>query len=184
MRGTAAYHARLFGVFLTNSMSNVFLTILYSRIDPKYSMDGPLLLHTMCHHIHRNHTAFVESIKVKIRQSTLAEHKDDMAVFLQFLQNNLHLITSTGATDTNNNDLVPHILTQLCCSKIPIFQQTILKWHRKYMEGTLALTPMQLVQMANEESQILWHSNQWGETIDPTISAFQAIAQQVDPSVS
>jgi hypothetical protein len=39
-RGSAAYHARLFRVFLTNSMSSDFLTILYSRIDLKYSMDG------------------------------------------------------------------------------------------------------------------------------------------------
>jgi hypothetical protein len=128
----------------------------------------------MCHHIHRNHTVFVQSIKDKIGQSTLAEHKDDMAVFLQFLQNNLHLISSTGAADTSNNDLIPHILTHLRCSKIPIFQQTILKWHWKYMENKLSLM----------QSQILWHSNQWVETIDPTISAFQAIAQQADPSVS
>jgi hypothetical protein len=150
----------------------------------KYSMDGPLLLHTMCHHIHRNHIVFVESIKDKIRHSTLAEHKDDMAVFLRFLQNNLRLISSKGVVDTSNNDLVLHILTQLCCSKIPLFQQTIVKWHRKYIEGKLLLTPLQLVQMANDESQILRHSNQWVETIDPTLTALQAIAQQADSTVS
>jgi hypothetical protein len=89
MRGTDAYHARLFGVFLTNSIMNEFLAVLYSRIDPKYSMDGPLLVHTMCHHIHCNHVAFVESIKDKKSQTTLAEHKDDMVVYLRFLKNNL-----------------------------------------------------------------------------------------------
>jgi hypothetical protein len=147
-------------------------------------MDGPLLLLTMCHHIHRNHIAFVESTKDKIRHSTLVEHKDDMAVFLRFLQNNLPLISSTGVADTSNNNLVPHILTQLCCSKIPLFQQTILKWDRKYMEGKLSLMPLQLVQMADEESQILRHSNQWVETIDPTLTALQAITQQADSTVS
>jgi len=130
-------------------------------------MDGPLLLHNMCHHIHRNHIAFMESMKDKIRTTTITKHQDDMAALLCFLQNNLYLISSTGATDTSNNDLLPHILNQLGRSKTPLFQQAILKWHCKYMEGKLSLTPMQLVQMADEESQILWHSNQWVETIDP-----------------
>jgi hypothetical protein len=183
-RGTEAYYSRLFSIFITNSLMHEFLTILYGRIDPKYSMDGPLLLHTMCHHIHRNHIAFVESIKDKIRTTNLAKYKDDMAALLCFLQNYLRLISSTGATDTSNNDLVPHILTQLWCSKIPLFQKAILKWHRKYMEGKLSLTPMQLAQMADEESQILRHSNQWVETIDPMLTAFQALLQQGDTSLT
>jgi hypothetical protein len=50
----------------------------------------------------------------------------------------------------------------------------MLKWHREYMEGKLALTPLKLLCLADEESQILKHSNQWVETIDPSISTLQA----------
>jgi hypothetical protein len=176
-RGTATYNARLLGVFLMNSISYEFAALIHSRIDPDFSSDGPLLLFTMCTHIHRNHVAFVESVKNKIRLSTLSEFKDDIPTFLRFLQNNLRLITSTGAEDTSNNDLIPHILLQLRNTKIPLFQQSILKWHREYMENKLSTTPMKLVAMADDECQILKHSHQWVETIDPSIAAMQATLQ-------
>lgn len=131
----------------------------------------------MCTHIHRNHVAFVESIKNKIRMSSLSEFKDDVPTFLRFLQDNLRLITSTGAEETSNNDLIPHILLQLRNTKIPLFQQSILKWHREYMENKLSTTPMKLVAMADEECQVLKHSHQWVETIDPSIAAMQAAFQ-------
>jgi len=53
-----------------------------------------------------------------------------------------------------------------------------LHWHRKYMEGKLSLTPLKVIQMADEECQILKHSNQWVETIDPSITAFQASLEE------
>jgi hypothetical protein len=81
-----------------------------------------------------------------------------MQAYLQFLQNILYLITSTGASDTDHNDLVPQILLQLCQTRIPVFQQSVLKWHRKYMENELKLTPTTLVSMADEECQVLQHS--------------------------
>ena len=156
------------------TLSNDFLTILYSRIPPRYSADGSLLLHTMCTHIHRNHTAFVESIKNTIRLTTLHEHKDDVSLFLRSIQDNLRLISSTGDEDSSHNDLLPHIFLQLRATKIPIFQQEVLRWHRQYMEGKMKTTPLKLVQMADEECQILRHSHQWVETIDPSVTALQA----------
>ena len=170
-RGTPTYYARLFGVFLMNSLTNDFALLLHSCIDQKYSADGPTLLYTMRSHIHRNHLAFVESIKNKIRLSALAEFKQDVPSFLWFLQNNLRLITSTGASDTANNDLIPHILLQLRSTTIPIFQQSVLQWQRNYMENKLALMPSNLVTLADEECQVLKHSSQWVETIDPSVAA-------------
>lgn len=79
--GTAAYTARLFGVFLLNSLTPEFAALLHSRIDPKYSADGPLLFIMMCGHIHKNHLAFVESVKNEIWLSTLSEHKNDVASY-------------------------------------------------------------------------------------------------------
>ncbi len=173
-RGTVTYHNRLFGVFLLNSLTPDFITLLHSRIDSAYWSDGPLLLHTMCQHIHRNHLAFVESIKTKIRSSTLLEHNNDVPKYLRFLSTNLKLISSTGADDNAHNDLVPHLLQQLRTTTIPLFQQTVLNWQRNYFESTLTFTPQELVGKADQECQILTHAGQWVETIDPSVSALQA----------
>lgn len=168
-----SYYAWLFIVFLTNSLTNEFLTLLYSRINPVYSANNALLLHTMCTCIHRNHIAFVESIKNSIHLSALQESKDDVTLYLCSLQNNLRLISSASESDESNNDLIPHILMQLQCTKTPIFQQSVLKWHRECLEGKLALTPLKLLWMADKESQILKYSNQWVDTINPSITALQ-----------
>lgn len=64
---------------------------------------------------------------------------------------------------------------QLRLTTIPLFQQTVLKWQREYMESSLKLTPSKLVTLADEESQVLKHSNQWVETIDPSVIAMQAM---------
>jgi hypothetical protein len=130
-RGTATYTARLFGVFLLNSFTPEFAALLHSRIDPKYSADGPLLFIIMCCHIHRNHLAFVESIKNRIWLATLSDHKNDVAGYLHFLHNNLRIITSTGSDAKAHNDLLPHIFMQLRFTTIPIFQQKVLEWQRK-----------------------------------------------------
>jgi hypothetical protein len=175
--GTATYNARLFGVFLLNSLTPDFAALIFSRIDQTYSMDGPLLFITMCQHIHRNHLAFVESIKNKIRLSTLAEHKNDVPAYLQFLQRNLRVITSTGDADTLHNDLLPHIFMQLRSTTIPIFQQKVLEWQQNYMENKLQTSPFKLVKMADDECQILKHSLQWVETIDPSVVVMQAVFQ-------
>jgi hypothetical protein len=175
VRGSELYNSRLLAVFLMNSLTTDFATILHSRIDQDYSNDGPLLLITMCNHIHRNHLAFVESIKNKIRMATLTEFNNDVQVFLRFLQDNLRLITSAGANKADHTDLVPHILLQLRTTTIPIFQQSVLNWQREYMENKLKLTPSSLVTMADEECQVLKHANQWVETIDLSIVAMQAL---------
>jgi hypothetical protein len=176
-RGTPTYNSRLLGVFLMNSLTPEFAALLHSRIDSDYCSDGPLLLHTMCQHIHRNHRAFVESIKNKIRISTLQEFQNDVAAYLRLLKSNLKLISSTGDNDDEHNDLLPHLLLQLRGTTIPLFQQAVLKWQRDFFESTLKLTPQQLVTKADQEQQILLHAGQWVETIDPSVSAMRASLQ-------
>jgi hypothetical protein len=165
-RGTATYNNRLLGVFLLNSLTADFAALLHSRIDTKYCSDGALLLHTMCQHIHRNHLAFTESIKSKIRASLLSDFNNVVSKFLRHLHNNLKLISSTGDTENAHNDLIPHILTQLRGTTIPIFQQSVLKWQCEYFENKLTLTPQLLVSKADSECQILTHAGQWVKTID------------------
>jgi hypothetical protein len=125
-RGSNTYNARLLGVSLMNSLTPDFAAILHSRIDPLYCSNGPLLLHTMCQHIHHNHLTFIKTIK-------------------------------------NKN------------STIPVFQQSVLKWQRDYLENQLPLTPSSLALKANQECQILTHAGQWVETIDPSIIAMLAL---------
>jgi hypothetical protein len=120
---------------------------------------------------------FVESIKHKIRLSTLGEHSNDVAAYLRFLQNNLRIITSTGDADTAHNDLLPHIFMKLQNTTIPLFQQKILTWQCNYMENKLKVSPMQLISMADEECQVLKNSNQWVRTIDLSIVAMKALVQ-------
>jgi hypothetical protein len=178
--GTATYNARLFGVFLLNSLTPDFAALLFSRINHLYRMDGPLLFIMMCTHIHHNHVAFVESVKNKIRLSTLAEYKNDVPAYLHFLKKNLCVITSMGDADNLHNDLLAHIFMQLRLTTIPIFQQKVLEWQRSYMENTLQTSPTQLVKLADEECQILKHSQQWVETIDPSVIAMQALLQSTN----
>ncbi len=175
VRGTDTYNSHLLALFIMNSLTTEFAALLHSRIDQNYSTNGPLLLYTMCNHINRNHLAFVESIKNKIWLAMLAEFKNDIQEFLRFLQNNLRLITSTGADTADHTNLILHILHQLRTTTILVFQQSMLTWQREYMENKLRLTPSLLVTMADEECQVLKHANQWVETIDPSIVAMQAL---------
>jgi hypothetical protein len=93
----------------------------------------------------------------------------------KFLQDNIKLITSTGDSDDTHNDLIPHILLQLQTTTIPLFQQAVLQWQRNYFEGTLSLTPSSLLTKADRECQVLRHAGQWVETIDPSVTALQAM---------
>jgi len=43
------------------------------------------------------------------------------------------------------------------------------------MENKMMISPSQLVKLADDECQILKHSIQWGETIDPSVVAMQAL---------
>jgi hypothetical protein len=59
-----------------------------------------------------------------------------------------------------------------------VFQQSVLKWQREYLENKLTLTPSNLVLQADQECQILTHAGQWVETIDPSIVAMQGLIHQ------
>jgi len=66
---------------------------------------------------------------------------------------------------------------QLHNTTIPLFQQEVLQWQRSYMENTLIISPTSLMTMADEEIQILRHSNQWVETIEPSVVAMKVLFQ-------
>ena len=155
------------------------------------SMDGLLLYMIMCNHVHRNHLAFVKSIKNKICTKALANHGYDISTYIQFLQDNLRVIISTGDTDIVHNDLLPHIFLQLWNTMIPIFLQKVLEWQCSNMENKLPIYPSKLATMVEEVCQILKCSNQCVETIDPSVVAMwehtcsgrlKTQARAIDPS--
>jgi hypothetical protein len=118
IRGTQIYNSHLLALFLMNSLTSEFATLLHSRIDLDYSTDGLLLLFTMCNHIHQNHLAFVESIKNKIRMATLGEFKNNVQEFHRFLQDNLRLITSTGDDTTAQIKTVTFVISYISRSRM------------------------------------------------------------------
>eukprot|EP00590_Aulacoseira_subarctica_P005156 CAMPEP_0172437828 /NCGR_PEP_ID=MMETSP1064-20121228/72466_1 /TAXON_ID=202472 /ORGANISM="Aulacoseira subarctica , Strain CCAP 1002/5" /LENGTH=256 /DNA_ID=CAMNT_0013186333 /DNA_START=673 /DNA_END=1443 /DNA_ORIENTATION=- len=120
LRGSETYFAGLLARFLQNSLSQEFLATLLGRFDKAYCNDGPLLLHTMCQHIHRTHLAFTESIKNQIRTTGLEFFKMDVVKHLEFVRSNLRLITSTGDNSNEHKDLNLRLLNELRVSTIPL----------------------------------------------------------------
>ena len=98
IRDSETYFARLLARFLQNSFSQEFLATLLGRLDKAYCNDGPLLLHTMCQHIHRTHLAFTESIKNQIRTTGLKYFKMDVVKYIEFARSNLHLMVMIAMT--------------------------------------------------------------------------------------
>jgi hypothetical protein len=177
-RGANHYHSRLFALFLHNMMTPSFAALIHSRVDQ--------ITVWMAHYCSSQcaiTSTGIMSIKHKIHLSTLGLITRMMSVYLRFLQDNLSIITSTGDADNIHNDLLPHIFMQLQLTTIPLFQQRVLTWQPKYMENSLQLLAMTLITMADEECQILKHSNQWVETIDPTIVAMKALLQGTENEI-
>jgi hypothetical protein len=109
--------------------------------------------------------------------STLVTFNNDVPKYLRFLQDNLKLISSTGAAENTHKDLNPHILLQLRSTTIPVFQHSVLKWQREYFENVLELTPLSLVLKADQAYLVLQQAGQWMETKDPSITALHALLQ-------
>jgi hypothetical protein len=184
LHGSETYSARLLARFLQNSLSQEFLATLLGRFDKAYCNDGPLLLHTMCQHIHRTHLVFTESIKNQIRNTGLEFFKMDVVKYLEFVRSNLRLITSTGDNSNEHKDLNLHLLNELRISTIPQFQSKILKWQKKYLEGKIDFSPLKLMEMADTEQQVLHHAGQWTETISPQVTALQASVSAIQDGTS
>jgi len=71
------FNAKILAKLLLKSLTDDFLITIVNRIPTALHNDGPLFLWTICHHIHRNNVAFVESIKHSIRSATLANFSND-----------------------------------------------------------------------------------------------------------
>jgi len=137
-----------------------------------------MILWTICNNVHRSNIAFTETVKAKLRNMALANF-DSIDKYLIATKDNLSLIISPDAADqTKHNDLLIYLFTQLRECTVAPFKQYIARLHVQYLEASLTdLTPMKLLQLAEDKIQILRHAHQWTQTDEPSIMALQAQLQ-------
>jgi hypothetical protein len=129
--------------------------------------------------MHRNNIAFVESIKRKIRDSTLSQFGDDVSKYILNIKDNLQLITTSDANTPPHNDLLIYLFTQLRLWKVPLFKEEINAWRITYLEAKLpGINPEKLLKMVDDKIQILKHADQWKESDNPNIMALKLELQK------
>jgi hypothetical protein len=174
-----AYNARVFGRLLMASITDEFSLTVISRIPQDLRNDGPLLLWTICNHIHRNNIAFIETIKSKIREATLSTFGDDVEKYILYIKDNMRLITATATDSTEHNDLITYPFTQLTKSTITMFKEAVQKWQIDYLEAKmLDLTPTKLLKMADDKAQVLRHAGHWHTVDSPAVMALKLELEQ------
>jgi len=127
--GHVTYNARCLARLVLASLTDDFALLINTRLDPSLRNDGPLILWSICHHIHQNNVAFVESKKQKIRQATLLQFGDDISKYITYVRDTLHLITAADDDMTVHKDLLTHIFTTLSSSSVTHFKYAVQKWN-------------------------------------------------------
>lgn len=117
---------------------------------------------------------FIETIKSKIRDTKLSHVGEDVCKYITIIRDNLRLITSTDDSASEHNDLIVHILTQLCLSPIKPFKEAMQQLHVDYLEVKLPnLTPSKLLKHTDDKAQILQHAGQWIDNKTPAVMALK-----------
>jgi hypothetical protein len=119
------FNARVLARLLLGSVTDDFCITIINRIPQEYRNDGPLLLWTICNNIHRNNIAFIESIKRKIRESTLSQFNEDVPKYILHIKDNLRLITTSDNSLPNHTDLLIYLFAQLQLCKVPLFKEAV-----------------------------------------------------------
>jgi hypothetical protein len=173
------YNARIFGKLLMASITDSFSITVINRIPQDLRNDGPLILWTICNHIHHNNIAFIETIKSKIHEATLTQFNDDVDNYIIFVKDNLRLITAAADNSTEHNDLITYLFTQLTKSNITLFKEAVQQWQIEYLEAKLPeLTPMKLLKLVDDKAQVLRHAGQWQVVESPAVMALKLELEQ------
>jgi len=149
----------------------------------KYRNDGPYILWTICNHIHHNNIAFIETIKQRIHNTTLAQFDNNVLKYIMTIRDNLRLITTSSQKDTHK-DLLTYLFRQLTACTIEPFKQAMQNWHVDYLEAkTPDLSPTSLLKKADTKVQILQHAGHWTPQTNPEVMALKlALQAQRDQS--
>jgi hypothetical protein len=129
------FNARVLAHLLLGSITDDFCIIIIKRILQEYRNDAPLLLWIICNNIHKNNIAFVETMKCKIRDSTLLQFCNDVSKYITHIKDNLCLITSSDNGTIEHIDLLTYLFQQLKLCNITLFKEAIDAWHIKYLEA-------------------------------------------------
>jgi hypothetical protein len=173
------FNARVLGRLLMASITDTFSITIINRIPQDLHNDGPLILWTVCNHIHRNNIAFVETIKTKIRNATLTQFSDDVDSYIIYIKDNLRLISAATDDTKEHNDLITYIFAQLSMSNINLFQDAVQKWQIEYLEANMPdLMPTKLLKLADDKAQVLKHAGQWKTIESPAVMALKLELEQ------
>jgi hypothetical protein len=173
------FNARVLARLLLGSVTDDFCITIISRISQEYRNDGLLILWIICNNIHQNSIAFIESIKCRVRESTLSQFRDDVPKYILYIKDNLRLITTSDTGATPHNDLLVYLFAQLQLCKVPLFKEAIDAWHIAYLEAKLpTITPDMFLKMVDDKIQILKHADQWKESENPEIMALKLELQK------
>jgi hypothetical protein len=160
------FNARVLARLLLGSITNHFCITIISRIPQEYQNDGPLILWLICNNIHHNNIAFIESIKKRVRESTLLQFGDDVPKYILHIKDSLRLITTSNMNTTTHNDLLVYLFAQLQLCKVPLFKEAIDAWHIAYLEAKPpGINPESLLKMWHRPTSWLTDQTQdWTKT--------------------
>ena len=154
-KGTPEFNIKLLCLFLTNSISDRYHTVLQNRAGDLLANDGQYLLWLLCTDIHYSSISYEQSIKDQIRSGTIkGEYNNDLQEYITGTINLCRLILKTE-DNTTHNDLLDPIFAQLQSTPYDRFTYAVDGWFEEYLEQTIQLTPLTLLDKADKKLHIL-----------------------------
>jgi hypothetical protein len=116
--------------------------------------------------------AFTEHRREKINTTTLQQFENKIDSYLVFIKDNLHMISSYSATQTDHRGVITYIPCQLKLTNIPLFCSFIRNYHVEFQEGKHATTSTQgLLNTVEKKIRVLKHAEEWDSNEDTITSA-------------
>eukprot|EP00590_Aulacoseira_subarctica_P007971 CAMPEP_0172428468 /NCGR_PEP_ID=MMETSP1064-20121228/46436_1 /TAXON_ID=202472 /ORGANISM="Aulacoseira subarctica , Strain CCAP 1002/5" /LENGTH=366 /DNA_ID=CAMNT_0013173265 /DNA_START=25 /DNA_END=1125 /DNA_ORIENTATION=- len=151
-KGAPKFNIKLLCLFLTNSISDRYHTVLQNRAG---DLLATVLLCLLCTDIHFSSFSYEQSIKDQIWTNTIAaDIANDLQAYVTGTTNLCRLISKTD-DNTTHNDLLDPIFTQLQSTAYDRFTFAIDGWYEEYLEQIVQLTPLKLLDKADKKLQIL-----------------------------
>jgi len=171
-KATKEFHIKLLSLFLLNSITTAFRTIIQNRAPDLLRHDGQLLFWLICNHVHSSKNAFQKSIKDVIKTRSIST--DDKGNVESYVMRHLQ----TDERDQSANDLLDSIFAQLSHTGIERLTLSVDDWYEAHMSNEAPLTPLSLLSKTDRKLQLLRCANKLTPKSDePQIMALQSIIQ-------
>ena len=137
---TPEFHIKLLHLFLINSITSAFRTVIKNRAGDLLNNDGQYILWLICHHVHHNKNSFVKSIKDLLRTRTIAnDHNNDAEQYINWCIHQLQII-QISEIDMSHNDLLDPIFAQLKITGIDRLTLSVDDWYSALSINTFKST--------------------------------------------